>query len=277
MASSGRGAALLLVLAVVAGGCSDRVESVSSAADDATVPAASPTASAPAVAVSPGPEPPPPAAEPPPPAPEPAALEVPAARSGPLDAGAVPAPQALGPGWAAWVDPGDVTEGYLGNESFVRERGAAEVTQALVPLGCAGVTSAPRLPAPAYALEATYRHLDGRAAVALVLEHPDATGAGELYAALVDALGRCPAAAPETDSPDAPYRLVVEVEQAGADVFTGTRRDTDLGASGTRWSQVVVLEGARVGVLVLQLPDGGAAATSTGPLAGAVRSALAST
>ena len=91
----------------------------------------------------------------------------------------VPRPADLGRGWEQFVDPGDVAEGYTGNGAWVRERGAAEVVQAVVPLGCVGMTSAPVLPVPKHALEATYRGPGDAPGVALVLDYAsDGQGLG---------------------------------------------------------------------------------------------------
>ncbi|HEX6937008.1 MAG TPA: hypothetical protein VF227_10860, partial [Actinomycetes bacterium] len=56
-------------------------------------------------------------------------LSVPAETAGDLDASDVPAPPDLGPGWTQYVDPGEAEDGYVGNGSWVRARGAEEVVQ----------------------------------------------------------------------------------------------------------------------------------------------------
>lgn len=195
----------------------------------------------------------------------------PAETAGSLDAADVPTPPDLGPGWSRYVDPGDAEDGYRGNGSWVRARDAAEVVQAVVPLGCTGLTRAPRLPVPAYALEATYRGPGDAPAVALVLEYGRPVQAAAFVRGL-GALGRaCPAPAQRVGRGDP---LVAVVTQTRADETTvlDRRREYGVGASEWVWSEAVVRRGARVGLLAVAAPVGG----SQPPLAGLERAVQAS-
>ena len=199
------------------------------------------------------------------------ALSVPAETAGDLDSSDVPGPPDLGPGWKRYVDPGEAEDGYVGNGSWVRARGSKEVVQAVVPLGCAGLTALPRLPVPLHALEATYRGPGGAPAVALVFDYTRISQARSF----VEMLGEVGRACPE---PARPVRrndpMVAVVDQVAADSTTilDRRREYGVGASEWVWSEVVVRRGVRVGLLtVASAPNDGAP-----DLAGLARSVRAS-
>jgi len=175
--------------------------------------------------------------------------EAPATTSGPLTESDLPAPQDLGSDWEPYSDPGG--HGYRGNGSFVRERDPHELAAGLVPLGCAGVRQAPGLPVPEHALEATFRDSEGRAAVALVLEYADETAATALVEQLGGLLSSCPDPGAEVDRPT----LVVDLLRPDPTTIQSVRREVGPGAGKEVWSEVVVRDGRRVGLTIVQKPD----------------------
>ena len=207
--------------------------------------ASRPPATAPAVPVLPE--------EPPPPAPgetDAAGLVVPAETAGALDAGSVPGAPELGRGWSRYVDPGDVAEGYTGNGSWVRARGAAEVVQSVVPLGCVGLSAPPALPVPKHALEATYRGPGDAPGVALVLDYPTEQQASAFVAGMTKIARACRRPAAEV-GPDDPLTAVVTPVRIDRTSVLDRRREYGFGASEWLWSEMVVREGRRVGLLIL--------------------------
>jgi hypothetical protein len=179
-----------------------------------------------------------------------AGLVVPARTAGDLDEKSVPEASDLGRGWQRFVDPGDVAEGYTGNGDWVRERGAAEVVQAIVPLGCIGMSSAPSLPVPKHALEGTYRGPRDAPGVALVLDFANQGKATAFLAGMAKIARDCPAPAKKV-GPDDPLTVVVEPVRLGARTVLDRRREYGVGASEWVWSEMVVQHGARVGLLIL--------------------------
>lgn len=179
----------------------------------------------------------------------PAETEPPATTSGPLSASDLPAPNDLGTGWEPYADPGG--HGYQGNGSFVRERDTEEVAMSLVPLGCTEIRQAPGLPVPEHALEATFRGPDGRAAVALVLEYDDETAANAFIEQLGGLLASCPK---PTGQPDR-RTLTVDLLLPNRTTIHDVRREVGPGASPQVWSEVVVREGRRVGLTIVQSED----------------------
>lgn len=180
------------------------------------------------------------------------ALAVPEEASGPLDARSVPAASSLGAGWSAFIDPGAAADGYVGNASFVRERDGAELVASLIPLGCADMVTPPTLPRPQYALEATYRHEDGSAAVVIVLDFAEEDAARALILGLGAAVAACPPAAADS-GPESLYRLEIEVIHRSADVLHDVRRETGEGASPSRWVEVAIRAVRRVALAVIEV------------------------
>jgi hypothetical protein len=182
-----------------------------------------------------------------------AGLVVPARTAGDLAEDSFPRPADLGRGWQQFIDPGDVAEGYTGNGAWVRERGASEVVQAVVPLGCAGLTSPPVLPVPKHALEATYRGPGDAPGVAIVLDYATAAQASRFVAGMAKIARSCQAP-PRKVRADDPLTVVVEPVRIGARTVLDRRREYGVGASEWLWSEMVVLHGARVGLLILASP-----------------------
>jgi hypothetical protein len=201
----------------------------------------------------------------------------PAATAGALDATNVPPADALGPGWRRYVDPGDAEEGYAGNGTWVRERRADEVVQAVVPLGCARLADPPALPRPRHALEGTYRGPRQAPAVALVLEFGSPARAAQFLAGMARVARSCPQPARRVGAQD-PLVVVIEPVRVDASTVLDRRRELGAGASEWLWSEAVVRQGSRVGLLIVAAPS--SARTASRPdlaaLAGRLRTAVAS-
>lgn len=179
---------------------------------------------------------------------------MPAPTAGPLDRDDVPAAGSLGPGWREFIDPGDVADGYVGNGEFVRERGGEELAASLVPLGCPGIGAVPPLPVARHALEATYRGVDGDAAVAVVLDYPSPRSATLLLTRLAGLVSRCSPPAP--GEPAGPGRTVAEVRRASDSVLVDVRREVGTQALPGTFYELGVRSGARVGLLLVQRGPG---------------------
>lgn len=179
-----------------------------------------------------------------------AGLVIPAKTAGKLGERSVPKPADLGRGWEQFIDPGDVAEGYAGNGAWVRERGAGEVVQAVVPLGCVGMSSAPVLPVPKHALEATYRGPGDAPGVALVLDYGSGAEAAAFVGGMAKIARACYAPAKSVGEDD-PLTVVVEPVRLGARTVLDRRREYGVGATPWLWSEMVVQYGSRVGLLIL--------------------------
>ena len=175
-------------------------------------------------------------------------MSVPATTAGDLDARDVPAPPDLGPGWTRYADPGTAEDGYRGNGSWVRARDSAEVARALLPIGCTG--RLPRLPVPRYALEATYRGPGGAPAAALVLAFRDDAAAQAFLAGMASLGDACPAPGGGVAADD-PMVTVVTQARVTATTVLQRRRELGVGAGPWLWSEAVVGEGRRVGLLAV--------------------------
>ena len=179
-----------------------------------------------------------------------AGLVIPAKTAGKLGERNVPRPADLGRGWSQFVDPGDVAEGYTGNGAWVRERGATEVVQAVVPLGCVGMSSTPVLPVPKHALEATYRGPGDAPGVALVLDYSTSAKAAAFVAGMGNIARACYAPSKEVGEND-PLTVVIEPVRLGARTVLDRRREYGVGSSPWLWSEMVVQLGSRVGLLIV--------------------------
>lgn len=186
-----------------------------------------------------------------------AGLVVPAETAGDLDSRSVPQAPDLGRGWTRYVDPGDVAEGYTGNGSWVRARGAGEVVQAIVPLGCIGLTVPPTLPVPEHALEATYRGPGDAPGVALALDFANQRQASTFLTGMAQIARACTRPAAQV-GPDDPLTVVVEPVRLDATTVLDRRREFGVGASEWLWSEMVVQQGSRVGLLILASPPSAA-------------------
>jgi len=162
------------------------------------------------------------------------------------------AAESFGAGWSTFVDSGAAGDGYVGNASFVRERDGAELVASLIPLGCADLVTPPTLPRPQHALEATYRHEDGSAAVVIVLDFADEDAARALILGLGAAVATCPPAAADSGS-ESLYRLEIEVMRRSADELHDVRRESGEGASASRWVEVAIRAVRRVALAMVEV------------------------
>ena len=185
----------------------------------------------------------------------PSAPAVPAESSGSLDSGSVPSPEIFGAGWTTYVDPGAAADGYVGNGAFVRERDGEELVASLIPLGCTDVATAPVLPRPQHALEATYRHENGAAAVVVVLAYAEEAAARSMLGELGAVVSACPPGG-EAPDPAAPYRLSIDVIRSDPDQLRDVRRETGQGASTAQWMEVAVREQAQVALALTEVRPG---------------------
>lgn len=212
----------------------------SSAAPTAPVAATSPSG----VSMTPSVESP--SATPSPP-PSPSVLDrtaTPATTSGALGPTSLPLARVLGPRWTARVDPGSAEDGYTGNGTPVTARNVRDVTDALLPLGCAdpGVY-ATAMPVPRHALEADYAYAPtGAHAVGLVLDYGDAASTQRFVRLYTAALRRC------TAGPGG--SMVVSVEPApGAGLFASVQVDR---VANDTWRELVAPAGPVVRLIAVE-------------------------
>jgi hypothetical protein len=190
---------------------------------------------------------------------------VPSPYAGPLTEASLPAPASLGAGWRRYVDPGGHEAGFRGNGSWVRERDGRDVVAGLVPVGCRGTVPAPVGPAPTYALEGTYTGPRGAPGVALALEFARAEPAEATFRGLAAAAESC------GDAPAGPA-LRITVLTRTADTLVDRRVDPS--EPDRAWTEVVVRDGRRVGLLTLAGPPSGRARPDPARVAAALRAAL---
>ncbi len=167
----------------------------------------------------------------------------PATSSGPLTGKALPDPGALGSGWVSRVDPGSAEDGYTGNGTPVTARDPQDLTQALLPIGCADVAVyADPLPVPKHALEVDYAYrASGAHGVALALDFGSDAAATRFVAVYTAALGRC------TAGPGG--SMVVTRAKAPTGAFASVQADA---AFGTTWRELVVRTGPVVRMVAVE-------------------------
>ena len=268
-------AGLTVLLALTACGGGDVQDRAAAATRDGQRGTASPSSPPATPAPSPSAEPTSSATAPaadPPPVVAPDATSAPATTAGDLDARDVPGPPDLGPGWTRYVDPGDTEGGYAGNGSWVRARDSAEVARALLPIGCTG--RLPRLPVPWHALEATYRGPGGAPAAALVLAFRDDATARSFVAGLAALGDACRPPAGGVGDGDPLVTTVVQWRGSPTTVLQ-RRRELGVGAGPWLWSEAVVAEGRRVGLLAVASRPGAADRPDLARLGRAVRVSIA--
>ncbi len=191
----------------------------------------------------------------------------PAPTSGTLRRRSLPAPAALGPGWAYRVDPGSAEEGYLTSGEPATARAPREVVAGLAPYACPDLTSPPQLPVPRHALEVTYVHRpDGAPGVGLALDLASAAQAATFLRRYTQAQADC-----SSGRARVPSGTAVSVLARDADGAVVRRRDP-ADSGGVVWVEAVGSAGPRV--LLTALAD--TAGTDVDPqrLARALRGSL---
>jgi len=166
-------------------------------------------------------------------------------KAGPLSRADVPDPTLLGKGWQRYVEPGGTEEGWLGNGTSVRARDPHEAANGALPLGCADRPGLV-LPVPTHALQGSYRSVatDDPARV-VVLQFSSSREARGYFVGLTTLLDGC-------DEADGPAGLVVRKLATQPTYNLGDRHYGNAG----RWSEVDVLAGDRVAVLLSSRPIG---------------------
>jgi hypothetical protein len=203
-----------------------------------------------------------------------AAPSPPATTAGSLRAGNLPVAALIGQQWQPYADPGGSEAGFTGNGSWVRARDPRDVVDGLVPIGCLGLDSPPRVPRPAAALEGTYvtGEGDGRG-VALALEYRSDSEAAAFMTAQSAIVRSC--AAPRGGvGPDDPLTLVITPRTVKPDLVVDERQEFGVDASDLTWTEVIVRSGRRVALLTVGTAAG-ARAPDPAELATALRASVA--
>jgi hypothetical protein len=89
----------------------------------------------------------------------------------------LPAPDKLGQGWKTYTDPGGAEQGFLGNDTWTRQRDGHQAAYEALPVGCANPPLTSSLPIPLHALQGSYRTGADQPANALLLRFADAAKA----------------------------------------------------------------------------------------------------
>lgn len=185
----------------------------------------------------------------------PSSTSAPPVTSGPLSQSNVPQPTVLGGGWQTNGKPDDTSHAAPQTPSWLRARDPADVNAALPPLGCSGLTQAPAYPIPKHALQGRYLQ-DGSNvnAVVLVLDYADEAAARSFLQAYGRDIRVCPA--PATQTPQSPYVRAVTVLEATDSIVRDRWVEYGAGAGPNGWHEVIVREGARVGLADVEAPAG---------------------
>ena len=166
-----------------------------------------------------------------PPPPPPATAD-----AGPLTGSNVPPPTAIGEGWTTNTQPPPGSHGQTGT-SWLSARDPADVTAALVPLGCSGLRALPRYPLPDHALQGRYvSDQDGLNAVVLVLDYTDEVVARSFLGAFSRDISSCPA--PATSGPRSPYVRAITVTEATDTRVVDHWSEFGAGAGTSVWHEV---------------------------------------
>jgi hypothetical protein len=176
------------------------------------------------------------------------------ADAGPLTGSNVPPPSAIGQGWTTNTQPPPGSHGQTGT-AWLSARDPADVTAALVPLGCSGLKGTPRYPLPDHALQGRYvSDQDGLNAVVLVLDYPDEVVARSFLGAFSRDISSCPA--PPTSGPRSPYVRAITVTEATDTRVVDHWSEFGAGAGTSVWHEVVVRQGNRIGLADVEAPPG---------------------
>ncbi|GAB2574912.1 hypothetical protein [Kribbella endophytica] len=164
----------------------------------------------------------------------------PPAAAGPVSSKNLPPADKLGAGWKTYVDEGGAEAGWLGNNTWTRERSAHQAAYEALPVGCAGKMPAGSLPIPQHALQATYRTGSDLPATALLLRFADQKQAQQYYTGYEARMTAC------GTSGDA--QLAVEPLWSEQDAAAQVRRY----AGAEPYAETVVRQGSTVALLAAQ-------------------------
>lgn len=173
---------------------------------------------------------------------------------GDLSSSNLPPPSAIGSGWstAAGVEGGDT--------SWLTSRDPRETNTGLVPIGCSGLTAIPDFPVAQHVLQGLYSSRSSHAVV-IVLEYDSAATAQTFMTRYAAAIAHCPA--PAAITPTTPYTRAITTTSVSDTRITDHWDEYGAGAGSTRWYEVVVRDGSRVGLGDVESPK-----TATPDMAG---------
>jgi hypothetical protein len=176
-----------------------------------------------------------------------------AVTAGPLSqANVLPAPS-LGSAWTTNASPAPDVHGQP-DTSWLSVRDPADVTAALAPLGCVGLSRPPSYPTPQHALQGRYATADGRNAVVLVLDYRDEATATTVMSSFARDIANCPPRAGA--GPQSPYTRIISVTESTPTRIQDHWTESGVGAGPNAWYEVVVRQGARLGLVDVESPPG---------------------
>lgn len=164
----------------------------------------------------------------------------PPAAAGPVSSKNLPPADKLGSGWKTFVDEGGAEAGWLGNDTWTRERSAHQAAFEALPVGCAGKMPTGALPIPQHALQATYRTGSDLPATALLLRFANQKQAEQYF---IGYQARMTACGKSTDA-----QLAVEPLWSEPDAAAQVRRY----AGAEPFAETVVRQGSTVALLAAQ-------------------------
>ncbi|MGC4943632.1 hypothetical protein [Kribbella sp. DT2] len=164
----------------------------------------------------------------------------PPAAAGPVSSQNLPPADKLGSGWKTYVDKGGAEAGWLGNDTWTRERSGHQAAYEALPVGCSGRMPTGSLPIPLHALQATYRTGSDQPATALLLRFADQEQAEQYYTGYEARMTAC---GTTTDA-----QLAVEPLWSEQDAAAQVRRYANAGP----YAEAVVRQGSTVALLAAQ-------------------------
>ncbi|TWD82418.1 hypothetical protein FB561_3551 [Kribbella amoyensis] len=167
----------------------------------------------------------------------------PPAEAGPVSSKNLPPADKLGNGWKTYTDPGGAEAGFLGNDTWTRQREAHQAAYEALPVGCANKLPTGALPVPQYALQASYRTGNDGPATALLLRFGDAGKASAYYSGYQARMAAC--GSPE----DA--QLGVEELWSEKSAAAAVRRY----AGAESFTEVSVVRGSTIALVAAQLAE----------------------
>jgi hypothetical protein len=166
--------------------------------------------------------------------------------AGPVSSKNLPPADKLGSGWKTFVEEGGAEAGWLGNNTWTRQRSAHQAAYEALPVGCAGRLPTGSLPVPLHALQATYRTGADLPATVLLLRFANAAQAQQYFTGYQSRMAACGASA------DA--QLAVQPLWSEQDAAAQVRRY----AGAEAYAETSVRQGATVALVAAQDPKAGA-------------------